>query len=93
MTVTQLNPPIPLKTPKGNGLAHFVIDYGPEHNLLWTVFIDETGECWTFSNRDIRATDNLTMGRMPARRLEKKSSGHDVINGANGISHVAKAKL
>jgi hypothetical protein len=59
----QLNPPMPVQTPKGEGLAHIVIDYGAEHHLLWVVFLDESGECWTFSNPDIRAQKNVTMGR------------------------------
>ena len=63
MTVTQLNPPLPLETPKGKGLAHFMIDYGPEHHLMWTVFVTATGECWTFQNPEIRAVSNYTMGR------------------------------
>ena len=32
-TVTQLNPPIPLMTPKGRAMAHFLIDYGIENDL------------------------------------------------------------
>jgi hypothetical protein len=59
----QLNPPLPLNTPKGEGFAHFLIDYGPESDLYWTVFITETGEIWTFSNRDVRASKNITLGR------------------------------
>lgn len=58
----QLNPPLPLTTPKGRGLAHLVIDYGPEHNLLWVVFQD-SGEVWTFGNPEVRAEPNITMGR------------------------------
>lgn len=61
--LTQLNPPIPVTTPKGRALAHLVIDYGIEHDLLWVCFQDETGECWTWSNRDIRAQKNITIGR------------------------------
>ncbi len=61
--IIQLNPPIPVTTPKGRGLAHFLIDSGVEHNLLWTVFIDSTGECWTYPNPMIRAQKNITMGR------------------------------
>jgi hypothetical protein len=61
--VLQLNPPIPLNTPKGEGLAHILIDYGPELDLYWTVFITATGEIWTFSNREVRAGKNITMGR------------------------------
>jgi hypothetical protein len=64
MAIVQLNPPLPLVTPKGEGLAHMVIDYGPEHNLFWVVFIDATGECWTYANPDIRAQKNITLGRV-----------------------------
>ena len=40
---TQLNPPIPLHVlDKGDGLAIGMIDYGPEHNLLWITAIDAT---------------------------------------------------
>lgn len=62
--ITQLNPPIPLETPKGKALAHFVIDYGPEHHLMWVTFVDATGECWTWPNYKIRAQKNITMGRL-----------------------------
>jgi hypothetical protein len=62
----QLNPPIPVFTPKGEGLAHVLIDYGPEYNLMWVVFQD-TGECWTWQNSEVRAQKNITLGRhMPA---------------------------
>ena len=60
--MTQLNPPLPLITPKGKALAHFLIDYGPEHDLLWVCF-EENGECWTWRNQDIRAEKNITFGR------------------------------
>lgn len=64
--ITQLNPPIPVSTPKGNALAQLVIDYGPEHNLIWVCFIDATGECWSYDNKYIRAQTNITMGRFYA---------------------------
>jgi hypothetical protein len=59
----QLNPPLPMNTPKGEGFAQFLIDYGPESDLYWTVFITETGEIWTFANREVRASKNITLGR------------------------------
>lgn len=61
--ILQLNPPIPLDTPKGPALAHFIIDYGIESNLFWVCFQDETGECWTWDNKVIRAQKNITIGR------------------------------
>jgi hypothetical protein len=68
--IRQLNPPLPLTTPKGPALAHLVIDYGPEHNLLWVCAQDETGECWTYQNPQIRFCKNISMGRI----LETKGS-------------------
>jgi hypothetical protein len=62
--VTRIDPPIPVLTPKGKALAHFLIDYGFEHDLYWVCFQDETGECWTWSNKDIRAQNNITAGRI-----------------------------
>jgi hypothetical protein len=60
----QLNPPLPMNTPKGEGFAHILIDYGPESDLYWTVLITESGEIWTFSNRQVRASKNITLGRV-----------------------------
>ena len=65
----QLDPPIPVDTPKGKGLAWFVLDYGAEHNLMWTVAIDATGEIWTFQNPEVRAQKNITMGRLKNEKL------------------------
>jgi hypothetical protein len=61
--ITQLNPPIPMRTPLGKGMAQMVIDYGVEHDLLWVVFQNDTGECWCWGNQDIRAQNNITIGR------------------------------
>lgn len=59
----QLDPPLWLTTPKGLGLAHVLIDGGLEHDLLWVCFINDTGEVWTFSNENVRAAKNITIGR------------------------------
>lgn len=61
--IIQLNPPIPLNTSKGEGLAYALIDYGIEFNLMWVVAIDETGEIWTFPNPKVRALKNISYGR------------------------------
>lgn len=61
--ITQLNPPLPLETPKGAGLAHFLIDYGPEADLVWVVFMDKDGACWSVPNPEVRMSLNWTMGR------------------------------
>jgi hypothetical protein len=58
----QLNPPLPVKTPKGDAWATVLIDYGPQWDLLWVTFIEATGECWSFQNSDIRQDKNYTYG-------------------------------
>lgn len=62
MFITQLNPIIPLDTPRGKAWAHFLIDYGPDHHLLWVCFLKSTGQCWTYSNPDVVLEKNETMG-------------------------------
>lgn len=69
--ITQLNPPLPMETPKGGGWAHFVIDYGPEAALLWVVFMDVDGACWTVPNPEVRMSFNWTMGRRKSEDLKK----------------------
>jgi len=59
--IIQLAQILPLDTPKGKAWAHFLIDYGTEHNLQWVCFMVDTGECWTWDNRDIKLEMNLTM--------------------------------
>lgn len=66
----RIDPPLPILTPKGPGLAHFLLDYGVEHHLQWVVFQDETGECWTWQNPDVRAQPNITMGRTEVTGVE-----------------------
>lgn len=70
----QLNPPIPVYTPKGKGWAHVLIDYSQEHDLLWVVFLDETGECWTLPNRDIRIQSNRSLGRGKVESFDSPES-------------------
>jgi hypothetical protein len=69
--ILQLKPVIEVDTPKGRGHAEFLLDYGPEADLLWVVVIRDTGEIWTFRNSDIRATANVSIGRKLAARIEQ----------------------
>jgi hypothetical protein len=57
----QLNPPVPVETPKGEGVAVVLIDYGPDYDLLWVVMQSESRECWTVPNSKVRAVNNWTM--------------------------------
>jgi hypothetical protein len=83
----QLNPPIPVNTSKGRGWAHVLIDYSQEHDLLWVVFIDETGECWTLPNRDIRIQSNLSLGRREREKNLEQSNARAVEPHNQGVSY------
>ena len=61
--IVQLHPSIPVVTPQGNAQAMMVIDYGPEHDLVWVCFLDSNGQCWSYRNSEIRGQKNITMGR------------------------------
>jgi hypothetical protein len=63
MTVTRINPPIPVWTMKGDGLAHFLIDYGPEWHPIWGVALHKGGRVWWLENPEIRFKVNETVGR------------------------------
>lgn len=65
--ILELNKEIWLDTPKGLGLAHFIIDNGPESHIKWVCFMQKTGECWTFENPEVRADKNITLGRLTDR--------------------------
>ncbi len=70
--ILQLNPPLPLMTPKGEGLALFIIDYGIEHNLCWVVALNASSEIWTYQNSDVRACKNITFHRANGEIYEKE---------------------
>lgn len=64
--LTQLNPSIPVTvTSKDNqaGECIAMIDYGPEHHVLWGVALDSTGEVWWVPNDHVRLCENFSMGR------------------------------
>lgn len=84
MTIIQLNPAIPLNTPKGEGIAHLVIDYGIENDLYWVVFIHDSHECWTFSNKEIRACKNITLGRYGIEQISEPKFDANLMNIMNG---------
>jgi len=62
----QLNPPLPPETSKAPGWAHSAIDYGAESALLWGVFMDADGACWTVPSAEVRMCANGTMERRRA---------------------------
>lgn len=51
-------------TPKGPGVIWLVTDYGHETDTIYTVIINETGEFWQYTHKDIRAKSNITFHRV-----------------------------
>lgn len=57
-----------VSTPKGDGIIWLVTDYGHETDTIYTVIINETGELWQFTHKDIRIKQNITYGRSLAKK-------------------------
>ena len=64
--ILQLNPRIPLMTPKGPGEAIIFRDPGPDADDQWVVLL-KTNEIWTFKNSEVRGVENVTEGRKRTR--------------------------
>jgi len=50
-------------TPKGDGLILFVTEFGTETDTIYTIIINETGELWQYTHRQIKVKSNITFGR------------------------------
>ena len=61
----QLNPMLPIVRVSDNmkGFAFLIIDYSQEHDLMFTCIMSN-GEIWTLKNIEIRAEQNITLGRL-----------------------------
>ena len=68
-------------------MAHFLLDYGEEHHLFWICFQDDTGECWTWSNPEIKIQNNPTIGRIYGKGIMRsdeegikipRKEGHEI---------------
>ena len=44
-----------VSTPKGDGIIQLVTDYGHETDTIYTIIINNTGELWQFTHKDIKA--------------------------------------
>jgi hypothetical protein len=63
MTILELRQHVEVMTPKGRGKVWLVTEYGQQIEKVFTCILDESGEIWEFTNKDIKATNNLTFGR------------------------------
>jgi hypothetical protein len=59
-----------MHTPKGSGVAHFLIDYGMENDLLWVIALDNGGQIWCLPNQQVRLYQNESIGRKKEERNE-----------------------
>jgi len=56
--ILQLNPPILMQTPMGEGFAYFI--ESDTHGIWYGVFIRDTGENWWFENDLVRLSPCYT---------------------------------
>jgi len=61
-TIFEVREHLEVDTPKGRGRVWLITDYGTNIEKLFTVILND-GEIWEFRNKDIKVTDNKTMGR------------------------------
>lgn len=54
----RLNPPLFVVTPKGDGCAVVMTDYGPETNPVFLVILDDSREVISVDQCDIRGGGN-----------------------------------
>ena len=55
---------VDVTTPRGDGAIWLVTDYGHESDTIYTVILNESGEMWQFTHKDIRVKNNITFGRL-----------------------------
>lgn len=63
MYIYEPNNRIDVKTPKGDGIILFVTDYGHETDTIYTIIINETGELWQYTHKDLIVKPNITFKR------------------------------
>lgn len=54
---------VDVNTPKGDGIIWLITDYGHETDTIYTVIINETGELWQFTHKNIIVKSNITFKR------------------------------
>jgi hypothetical protein len=70
--IYQLDPPIPVFTDMGAGYCVAWIDYSQEHDTIWKVCLNATGEFWDLPQSRVRGQTNISMGRHGQATFDKK---------------------
>ncbi len=55
---------VEVKTPKGDGIIWLVTDYGHETDTIYTIILNENGEVWQFTHKDLKIKPNITFKRL-----------------------------
>lgn len=58
----QLNPPLWVTTPLGEGHALVLIDYGPSINTVWLIHLFDTGKVTHVDSSEVRVMGNAMWG-------------------------------
>jgi hypothetical protein len=69
--ITRCDPPVPMDTPHGPGLAHWRIERGIECETAYEVWItsgDHACEIWEFEQSVLRSLNNVTAQRAGLKR-------------------------
>ena len=73
--ILQLNPPLWVQSPLGEGHAVLVIDYGPSLNTVWVVHLFDSGRVVHIDSSEIRMMGNEMYGiphpGQPTRAMHK----------------------
>lgn len=51
---------------------------------MWVCFLDDSGECWTFENPQVRIQWNITLGRVSKNTDAKAKADDDFDDPPNG---------
>lgn len=54
---------VEVSTPKGDGVIWLILDYGHETDTVYTVILNQSGEIWQYTHKDIRVKKNITFKR------------------------------
>jgi hypothetical protein len=54
---------VEVSTPKGDGVIWLVTEYGHETSTMYTIILNDSGQMWQFTHKDLIVKSNITFGR------------------------------
>ena len=73
MIAIQLNPPLFVVTPKGDGIARVIFDYGPDMNPVFLVELNESRDMLCFDMIDVKGSVNQMWGLTHPEPFESRA--------------------